>query len=206
MNGNIDTAPADCHLKLFPLSSTAVSFTTHSKLRSVPKRMVRLRQRLLLLLIVSTVSLSHGLASLIQHQHAVLPLPKCSTLSCSQTDHVASKSKLMAQFSQTFAVTSMVLSISIQHLAATSPSTYRNPTSMQQYTISRERVIDVRNTPLSLQYPVIGEWKTLRTGAKIVARKYNKRLKVARIGAKLGVARSAMFCRLSLIRDEGGDH
>ena len=73
---------------------------------------------------------------------------------------------------------------------------------MQHYTTSRERVIDVRNTPLSLQYPIIGEWKTLRTGAKIVARKYNKRLKVA---AKLGVARNAMFCRLSLIKDKVGD-
>lgn len=169
-------------------------------LHAVPKRMVRLRHRLLLLLFVSTVSLSKGLASPIQH--TLLPRPKSSALSCPQSNHDAYNNKCMAKFSQTFAVTSMVLSISIQHLAATSPHAYRNATPMQHYTTSRERVIDVRNTPLSLQYPIIGEWKTLRTGAKIVARKYNKRLKVA---AKLGVARNAMFCRLSLIKDKVGD-
>jgi hypothetical protein len=166
-------------------------------------RMVRLRQWFSLLLSFSAVSIAHGLATPIPN--SMLPPPLCSTLSCSRSEPVANHNNFLAQFSQTLAVTSMVLSISIQHVAATSPSSYRYPATIQQSTTSRERVIDVRNTPLSLQCPVVGEWKTLRTGAKIVARKYSKRLKVARIGAKLGVARSAMFCRLSLIRDEVGE-
>ncbi len=165
--------------------------------------MVRLRQWFSLLLVFSAMPTAQGLASPIQN--SMLPHSQCSTLSCSRNERVAYHSNLLTQFSQTLAVTSMVLSISVQHVAATSPSIYRNPTNIHQYTTSRERVIDVRNTPLSLQCPVVGEWKTLRTGAKIVARKYSKRLKVARIGAKLGVARSAMFCRLSLIRNDVGD-
>jgi hypothetical protein len=165
--------------------------------------MVLRRNCFLLLLFSLTVSLSVGLAP----YYSPLPRRHCSisTINCSQINNVGQNNKLMAQFSQTMAVTSLIFSISIQHLAATAPYASHNAMAMQQFVARQERVIDVRNTPLSLQCPIVGEWKTLRTGAKIVARKYSKRLKVARIGAKLGMARSTMLCRLSLIRSDDMD-
>lgn len=156
-----------------------------------------------LLLFSLTVSLSVGLAPSLYYSSSPRRHSSTSKINCSNVNHGSHNNKWMAQFSQTMAITSLVFSISIQHMAATSPYASHNPITMQQLVARQELVIDVRNTPLSLQCPIVGEWKTLRTGAKIVARKYSKRLKVARIGAKLGMARSTMLCRLSLMRTEG---
>lgn len=163
------------------------------------------RNCFLLLLFSTTVSLSVGLAPLLYHSSFPRRYGSTSIIDYSHISHVTQNNKLMAHFSQTMAITSLVFSISIQHMAATSPYASHNAMTIEQLVARQERVIDVRNTPLSLQCPIVGEWKTLRTGAKIVARKYSKRLKVARIGAKLGMTRSTMLCRLWLMRTDDMD-